>query len=510
MTQRVENSLRNTKYGLLGGAVTLILGLIVRRVFLQVLSEAYLGIQGLFINLFSVLSLAELGVGAAITYALYKPLAENDSALIGAYMRYYRKLYLFFGCLVLAGGLAVMPLMFRFYPELRAVEGVHWFYIGQMLSSVMPYFLGFRYQLLNADQKSYIITGYLTATVSAQQIIKIILLYATRSFILYYATEVVLRALTDILLTRKTNQLYPEVRKAWGEKLPREQKKALVRNIRAMALHHTANIVVNNTDSLLMARYASVAAVGLYSNYSVPLKPMNMLYQALFNSASASIGNLGVTAAHEHRRRVFEDVFFASSCALGILCTGLMVLLSPFITLWVGEAYVMDTAIVQVLVVNLYIRFMRNPCTMTRNAQGLFWHDRYKAVGEAIVNLVVSIWLGRWMGIAGILLGTLISQLIFPVWVEGYVVYKHGFRTSAVVYVRQFLGQTAVFAASASLSVAAANQIPGMGIGAFLLKGLISLGISGCLYGALCIKNPHFAYALGLLKRLFSKRNGNQ
>jgi hypothetical protein len=145
-----------------------------------------------------------------------------------------------------------------------------------------------------------------------------------------------------------------------------------------------------------------------------------------------------------------------------------------------------------------------------RNAVGLFWFDRYKAIAEACINIGVSIVLGRWMGIRGILLGTLVSQLAFPVWVEGYVLYKHAFHTSVFAYGRQFALYSACFLVSAGLSITLSDRIAGMGVGAFLLKGLVCMAISGCVYGALCVKNPHFAYAATLIQRFFAKQKSTE
>jgi O-antigen/teichoic acid export membrane protein len=503
--RRVENTVRNTKAALLASAVMLCLNLLSRRVFLQTLGERYLGMQGVFANLFGVLSLAEVGVGAAITYALYQPLANKDMHLVGAYMRAYAKAYRTVGLVILLGGLALMPFVQRLFPDLGEIQGVSWFYLAHTVNASLVYFFGYRYQLLYADQKSYLITSYQTGMLAAQQVLKIILLLTTRSFALYYAAEMLSQFALHLLLTRKANKLYPQALGTAQTKLSPDQRRGLLKNIRAMALHSIGGAVLNGTDNLLIARFTGVSSVGLYANYTLPLRPVNSLYDALFQSGAASLGNLAATACVAHKRRVFEDAFFMVACCSGVLCTGLVVLLSPFVALWVGDAYVMNAAVVQLMVANLYLQLLRRLSQTMKSAEGLFRNDRYKAIAEACVNLGVSIWLGLTMGIPGVLLGTIISQVVFPIWVEGFVLYRHAFHTSAWVYAGQFVGYTLAFLVNAGLSIIIAGQISGTGIGAFLLKGLVCVEVSVVVYGVLCLKNPHFSYAYSLLKRFFKR-----
>lgn len=201
-----------------------------------------------------------------------------------------------------------------------------------------------------------------------------------------------------------------------------------------MSLHKVGGVLVEATDNLIMSAFVGLSAVGIYSNYTLIANNIRSCLIIVFNSFTASVGNLAAVENRERVHETFRTLSFAGFILTGGCSVALYELFNPFIRVWIGEDYLFGTTIVAVVVLNFYIYCMRRVPLMFRDAMGLFWHDRYKSLAEAAVNLVVSIVLAKKIGILGVLIGTTISSLSTCVWIEPLILYKYGFKSSVVEY----------------------------------------------------------------------------
>lgn len=421
---RTEYSARNTTVAMVARVVAILMGFFTRVVFTHTLSEEYVGINGLFTDILNVLSLSELGIGTAITYALYKPIAEKDIEKQKALMQLYKKFYRIIALIVLMAGLLVVPFLDVLVKHGQEIEHLTFIYLMYLGNSVISYLLIYKQTLIDAHQLNYIGVLYYTVFLVIQNIVQMTILLTTKNFVLFVAVMMLCALGNNICVSLKANKMYPYLKDKDVKPLEQEEKQGIYRNIKAMLMHKVGNVVVTNTDNLLISSLVGIVSTGIYSNYFLVIGSVRQVLNQVFQGITASVGNLGVKESKERVKHIFDASFFIGQWIFGFATICLYEILSPFVALSFGEQYVFTMDITLVLCLNFYFTGMRQATLVFRDSLGLFWYDRYKSLAEAIINLVGSLILGYYIGILGIFLGTLISTLTTSMWVEPYVLYK--------------------------------------------------------------------------------------
>ncbi len=431
---RTEYSARNTTVAMAARIVAILAGYLTRVVFTHTLSEDYVGINGLFTDILNVLALSELGIGTAITYALYQPIAQGDVEKQKSLMRLYRKFYRIVACIVLAGGLMVIPFLGVLIRDQPQVDHLLLIYLMYLFSSVVSYLMIYKRTLVDAHQLSYIGVLYQTGFLILQNLVQIAVLYLTGNFILFLGVLILCTLGGNLAISRKADKMYPYLKEKQVQELSPREKKDIFQNIRAMLMHKVGNVLVNNTDNLLLSALVGTLSVGRYSNYYLIIGSVRQVLNQVFQGITASVGNLGVEESRERIRKVFEASFFMGQWLFGLAAICIYEVIDPFVTMSFGARYVFPREVTLILCLNFYLTGMRQAALVFRDSMGIFRYDRYKAIPEAVINLVVSFFLGRRMGAAGIFLGTLVSTVTTSFWVEPYMLYKHRLKTSSAPY----------------------------------------------------------------------------
>lgn len=442
---RTENSIKNLMYAFGGQAIGIIVNLITRFVFIQFLAQEYLGIDGLFTNILSILSLVELGIGPAMTFSLYKPLAQKDERKIGALMNLYKNSYNVVGVLIIVIGLAITPLLPMFINQMPNISEINVIYILFVLNSGFSYFYAYKRSLIIADQKKYVATFYRYLFFVILNICQIVILILTKNYVLFLVAQILFTVIENIAISKKTQKLYPFLKEHKKEKLEKQTKKEISKNILAMTIHKIGGVVVKSTDNIILSKFVGLTPVAIYSNYYLIINAVNTVLMQVFNSITASVGNLNVTENKKKLNEVFEKVFFVNFWIYSFSSICLYILFNHFITIWVGESYLFSISIVTIIVINFYITGMRNTVLTYRDALGLYWQDRYKAIFESIINIIASIVLVKKYGTFGVFLGTFISSVTTCLWVEPYVLYKYGLKERVSNYFLKYFIYTIVF-----------------------------------------------------------------
>lgn len=264
---RLNNSIRNVKYTALAQAVNFLIAFFSRRVFVYVLSSEYLGLNGVFSNILSMLSLAELGLGSAICFCLYKPLFDRDKKTVNSIMLFYKKAYTVIGLFVLIAGLAVTPFLDFIIEELPDIAHIRLIYILFVLNSALSYFFVYKKTLLIADQKQYITNVVHQVFVFAMNVLQIAFLWLTHNYFSYLVIMIITTVGQNLFVSWIVDKKYAYLDLKHAEPLDKAMQKEVFKNIRAMTAHRVGGVVVNGTDNLIMAKCVSVVSVGLYSNY---------------------------------------------------------------------------------------------------------------------------------------------------------------------------------------------------------------------------------------------------
>lgn len=491
---RTMNSIRNMKYAIIGQAIGLLVSFISRMVFVRTLSAEYLGLNGLFTNLLSLLSLAELGVGSAIVYSMYEPLADKDYYKINSLMKLYKKFYTIIGIIVALLGFSLAPFLSHLVKELPDLPNMKIIYILFVINSSISYFFTYKRSLIIADQKGYIATYFRYGFYFLLNLSQILALVLTKNYILFLGLQISSTLLENVVVSRKAEKLYPFLKENNVSKLSKDEKNRIIKNVKAMFLHKIGSIAVLGTDSIIISKYVGIIQVGLYSNYLLIINALNTVFGLFFQSIIASIGNLGVTESNEKKKYIFEAINLFNFWVYGFASICLLILFNPFIHLWLGKEYLFKQSLVLIIVISFYLTGMRKSVLTYRDALGLFWYDRYKALFEAIINLIVSIILVQYIGISGVFIGTIFSTLTTCFWVEPYILFKYGFGESVKPYFKQYGYYTGILLAASVSTWLASSYFSNSTIIGFIGKLIICGIFPNAIFLSVFWKSEEFQY----------------
>ncbi len=440
---RTENSVKNTYVSVLLRMAAILMGFLTRVVFTHTLSQSYVGINGLFLDILNVLSLSELGVETAITYTLYRPIAEQNIEQQKSLMQAYRRYYRIVAAAVAAAGLALLPLLDTLIKNKPDVAHLTVIYLLYLCNSCLSYLLIYKKTLIDAHQLYYIGVLYQTSFWLLQDMLQIIVLLCTKNFILFLIVYILCTLGSNLCISAKANQLYPFLKDRSVTPLSQPQEKAIFRNVRALFMHKIGRVAMNNTDNLILSAYVGIVGVGYYSNYFLIIKSISQIVEQVFQGIAASVGNLGATEAPQKVRLVYESTTFVAQWMYGVCAICLYEMINPFVEISFGENYLFAKEIVLVLCICFFISGLKDATLVFRDSLGLFWFDRYIALAESGVNLLLSIVLVKQFGTIGVFLGTLLSMLCTSVWLEPFVLYQKYLHASSKGYYLHYVGYIA-------------------------------------------------------------------
>lgn len=501
---RSKSSAKNLVVALIGQAFGLIISFIARIIFVKFLSDEYLGLNGLFTNLLTMLSLVELGVGSALVYSLYKPLADGDNEKVKSLMDLYRKAYNIIGGVVLIIGILFIPFYRYLISEVPSISHLDFIYILFVLNTAISYFYSYKRSLIICDQKRYIATIYRYVFYFLLNVFQIIILFLTHNYILYLITQVVFTWLENICISIKADRMYPYLNDKNIKKLDKKELNTISKNVRAMLFHKIGGVVVNSTDNILISKLVGLIAVGMYSNYYLITSALDTITAQFFNAITASVGNLGACTNSKKVKETFNTTFFLNYLIYGVITVCLLILFNPFIEVWLGKKYLFDFGVVLVITICFYLKGIRKTCLTFKDALGLFWQDRYKPIIESIINLVASIILGIKYGVLGIFMGTIISTVTTSLWIEPYVLYKYYFKENIIDYLYRFIKYTLVVVLTYLIVQKIVILISINGILGLLIKGVVSLMLSILIMTIVFIKTNEIKHVKKIFKDIKS------
>lgn len=491
---RTEYSILNISTNLVGYALNTILGFVCRIVFVQCLSADYLGVNGLFTNILTMLSLAELGVGGAIVYALYKPLAENDEEKIASLMKLYSKAYRMIGLLIAAIGLALMPflkLIIREQPNIS--ESIYLLYAINLFNTASSYFFSYRSSLLIAAQRNYIVSGISYAVAIVQSILQMLFLLSFRNYIGYLLIQTAGTFLFNVIVSYVAVKQFPYIRKKNASPLPKDEQRTLFANIRDLMVYKVSGLLVNSTDNILITFFKGLATTGVASNYTLLVSTLNSLLAQVFNGLTASIGNHNASEPVEKRYQMFSFLNMMNFWIFGWAALGIYFCSSDLVQLCFGEEYVLSNEIPFVMALNFFTVGMMNAVWTYKHTLGLFHYGRFIQFFTGILNIAFSALLGTYWGLFGILFATFIARLFTSLWYDPYAVFKYGFHMPLCVYVRKLIYYMVVMTISAVLCQASFLHVGGDLVVRTLLKMFLCSIIANLTFWIFFRKTSEFS-----------------
>lgn len=437
---RTYYSILNVTTGILGYIVNTILGFICRIVFVRCLASDYLGINGLFTNILTMLSLAELGIGSAIVFALYKPLAENDKDKIASLVKFYGQAYKIIGIVIGIIGLCILPFLnfiIREQPNIK--ESITLIYLMYLFNTASTYFFSYRSSLLMAAQQSYIVTGLNYIVTITQSIVQMIYLLLTKEYYGYLIIQTIGTFIYNFSVSKIAVKKFPYIIGDDIKQINKIEKKKLVTNIRDLTLYKISGLLVNSTDNIIITYFKGLSISGITSNYTLFTSTLTSLLNQIFNGINSSIGNHNALSDDKEKEKMFNNVNLINFWLFGWATIGIIFVSSDLVKLCFGSDYVMSMEIPFVLALNVYMVGMQNAVWTYKNTLGIFHYGRFVQMITALLNIVFSIILGKMWGVFGILFASAIARGFTNTWYDPYCIYKYGFHSKPIRYLKRYI-----------------------------------------------------------------------
>ena len=491
---RTRNSIINIFTGIVGQIVVTIAGFVARTVFIRVLGSTYLGVSGLFSNILTLLSFAELGIGQAIIFSLYKPIAEQNEDKICALMRLYEKTYRLLFVVVLSIGLIILPFLPYIIKDIDAIPNIRTIYVLYVLNSALSYLFSYRGTFITASQKNYVINIVYVVSTILMTGCQVAGLLIFKNFFVYLGMQIAFGVFQNIFTYVYSSRKYPFLKRKDVPPLPDAELAGIKKNVGALILYKIGTLALNSTDNIIISAFVGIITVGLYSNYTLLTSTVSGFLSTVFGNITASIGNLNATELNEKRIFIFKVLNLATFWFYSVCAVCLFVCMTPFILAWIGEEYALPLSVSIIVAVNVYIAGMLYAPFNYRQTMGLFVQGKMRPIISAIINIVVSIWFAKLWGLPGVLWGTAVARLTTNVWFDPYLVFKKGLNTSPVPYYVDYIGKFLLFLLMGTACWYISNSITIANIWGVLLKAIASFTVSNFIIIALYHKTEEYQY----------------
>ena len=360
---RVEKMKKNIAWGTFSRIVVMIYSFVSRTFFIKYLGLANNGINSVFTEILTMLSFAELGIGTAMNYSLYKLVAENDVPKIKSYMDFYKKAYRVIAAVIGVVGLAIMPII----PHMLSTEdingaggNIYLIYFLYLFNTVCSYFVSYKYSLSNAEQKSYIFTNINLIFNLVCQTGQLVILFLTKNFLCYCCVGAVVQLIQNLVTNWYMNRLYPYLKDKDVEKLSKKEIGPIIKNVKALVISRIGSICVNATDNIIITWVINATTSGLIGNYNTLIRNINGFMTIIMNSQTASFGNLIASEGKEKQYIAFKNFRFLTFWIYGFASIVLFTLMTPFIVIWLGKGYTTLTITIFLIMLNYYLSGDRN------------------------------------------------------------------------------------------------------------------------------------------------------
>lgn len=500
--ERTKNAARNIVFGVLLKLYQIVVPFFMRTAMICFLGIEYVGLDSLFISVLQILNLAELGVGSAMIFSMYKPIAEDNQVQICALMKLYKVYYRIIGLIILVIGLIICPFIpYLIKSDLPTDLNIYVLYILNLLATVLSYWLfAYKNSLLQAYQRVDITSKITLIIYTIRYILQFVVLLIFKDYYLYLIITLLSQIILNIITAIVVDKLYPNY-KAEG-KLERDIVKDINQRVKDLFTAKVGGVIINSADTVVISAFLGLTTLAIYQNYYYIITAVIGIVGVLFTACSAGIGNSLVSESKEKNYQDFNKFTFI---ILGVasVCTSLLLsLFQPFMTWWVGADLLLDFSAVICLCMYFYIYEFTIVLSTYKDAAGIWHRDRYRALITSGVNLILNIVLVNYIGIYGVLLSTVLSLLVIGVPWLLHNLFSEIFKVSMKKYLIKILGYVISTFICVVTSYLLTNLISGSSIMIILLKAIICFCISIILWSVIYRKSEEMEETLNLVKRI--------
>lgn len=508
---RTEHAKSNIVASVVSYLVKMVCAFVSRTILIKYLGVMYLGLNGLFTGILSMLSLAELGIGSALVFSLYKPIADNDEEKVKQLLKLYKNTYTIIGLIVMGVGVCLMPFLKSLIADEATIPtniNIYIVYFIFVLNSALSYFVAYKRSLLfvcqrtDVENKSDMCIQIISTAV---QCLFVILLKNYYSLVIISLIFVVIQ---NIVITIITNKLYPQYNGRPKEDLPKDEKTAITKNVGALLFHKIGAVVASSgVDSIVISAFIGIVELGKYSNYLMIMTYISSIISLVVVALKGGIGNSLVEKNVEDNKKIFYKLNFALFWIIGFCGICLMNLFNPFIQVWIGEEFKMSILFVILFSVQFFITNMRLMVNSYKECLGYFKQDMFKPLIESILNILISIILAKNIGIIGVVLGTIMSQVIACVWFEPWILYKNYFKESVFKYWAKIIYYIIIIVGAAFVTYFICYFIKLDNVVGLILKSAICLVVPNLIFIIFYFKTAEFRELFDIIKvQIFKKK----
>lgn len=499
-----KRSALNITTSIVSHIALLIIAIIVRRLLIQNIGNDVNGLNSLYTSIIGMLTVAELGVGRAIVYSMYSPIVEGNQRAVAALFNLYKKLYRIIGGVILTGGLLVLPYLSSLINDYEDLSvNVYITFLLTLISVALTYLYSAKTSLIEAHKDNYITTGI--ATVShlcryALQIVAILIFHSYTAFLFCQIIgTVIIWILTEIVVRKRYGQIINT-----NETVDEATKKEIGKNVKAMLMHKVGTVMVQSVDSMIISGFIGVVILGKYSNYTFIASTMVGIITLFFTPLTSIIGHLCAEGNQEKTKGYF-DYFHSLNFILGVIFfLGYFAVIDSVVALLFGPGLSVSHAITFIITLNQFIQYMRNVPLLFRNASGAFYNDRWKPIGEGICNLVLSLLFVMFFSeeyrVVGVIVATIITNLLICDTVEPFVIFHHVFgRSPRDFYIKNY-SYIALFTAALVVMTYLTRQ-SATPIAGIVVNGFFSIGVSVVVLGLVALVDKSFRKSIVAMGR---------
>ena len=504
--ERTRNASRNIVFGTVLKFYQILIPFAMRTIMMYTIGVHYLGLNSLFSSILQVLNLAELGVGSAMVFSMYQPIANDDSITICALMKLYKLYYTVIGAIILVIGLFLVP----FIPELIAGDvpatiNIYILYVLNLLATVFTYWLfAYRNSILQAHQRVDVVSKVTIITDTIKYLLQIGALIFLHSYYGYVIVVLVTQILNNLTIAIASKKLFPNYTPKG--RLPKREIKKINRKIKDLFTSKLGYTVVSSADTIVISAFLGLTMLAQYQNYYFVMNAIMGFISIIYSSITAGVGNSMIVKNVKEVYNDFKTFTLLITFVCGIAVSCFLSLFQPFMRLWMGEDMLMNNTTVVLFCVYFWVYEIVMMISVYKDAGGIWHEDRFRPLMSGIMNLALNLMMVHFWGIYGILLSTIISICVVSIpWIVANV-FRLIFKSKAKSYVISLLFYSGCIAVVALLTYIVVDMIPGQSWFVLFVKAAVAFCCSGGLLILFLQKDPGYKKAKEFVYILIKKR----
>ena len=500
--EKTKNASRNIVFGVFLKLYQILFPFVMRTVMMYTIGVQYLGLNSLFTSILQVLNLAELGVGSAMVFSMYKPIAEDDSTTICALMKLYKIYYRVIGGIILVIGLVLTPFIPRLISgTIPADMNVYILYLLNLFATVMTYWLfAYRNSILQAHQRNDVASKVTLGTDTVKYILQIVALVFLHNYYYFVIVLFLTQILNNIFTAIAAKKIFPQYNPKGN--LPKEEINQINGKIRDLFTSKLGYTIVSSEDTIVISAFLGLTVLAQYQNYYYIMSSVIGFMSIIYNSITAGVGNSMLTKSVDQNYKEFRIFTLLVSFINGICCACFMGVYQPFMKLWMGEAMLLPFSLVVLLCVYFWIYEYIMMASVYKDAGGIWHKDRFRPLISGVANLGLNLLAVKFIGLYGIVLSTIVSMTIISApWITTNI-FKLIFKRSPIKYTIKLCYYAFSAAVASGISYIAIEFISIDGWLGLILKAIICVIVSSVIMMLFFFKMDEYADAVSLIMRM--------